>query len=286
MIEILKAILFGIVQGITEWLPVSSTGHMILLDQIVKLNVSENFYSVFEVVIQLGSIIAVILIFWKRIWPFGKKGNKHPLKKDGIGAYIKKDKFVLWFHILVSCIPAIIIGLPFDDLFEELFYNPTCVAIALIVVGVAFIVVENRIRKKKDFRVNKIVEITYKDALIIGLFQVIAAIFPGTSRSGATIIGALIIGVSRTCAAEYTFYLAIPAMLGASLLKILKYGLAFSALEYAILIVGSVVAFVVSLFVIKGLMNYVKKHDFKIFGYYRIVLGVIVLVCGFMGLIH
>lgn len=285
MLEILKAILFGIVQGITEWLPVSSTGHLILLDQIVQLNVSPEFKSVFEVVIQLGSIIAVVIIFWKKLWPFGKNNNKHPLSKQGIGSYIKWDKFVLWFHIAVSCIPAIIIGLPFDDLFEELFYNPTCVAIALIVVGVAFIVVENKHKNKKEYRVTKTSQITYKDALIIGAFQVLAAVFPGTSRSGATIIGALIIGVSRPCAAEYTFFLAVPAMLGASLLKILKLGFAFSALEYVILLVGSFVAFVVSLFVIKGLMGYVKKHDFKIFGYYRIVLGVIVLVCGLFGLI-
>lgn len=285
MLEILKAVLFGIVQGITEWLPVSSTGHLILLDQIVKLNVTDNFYSVFEVVIQLASIIAVIIIFWKKLWPFGKKNNKHPLTKDGLGSYVKWDKFILWFHIVVSCIPAILIGLPFDDLFEKWFYNPTCVAIALIVVGVAFIVVENKHKNKTNYRVTKVSQITYKDALIIGAFQVIAAIFPGTSRSGATIIGALIIGVSRPCAAEYTFFLAIPAMLGASLLKILKLGLAFSILEYVILLVGSLVSFVVSLFVIKGLMNYVKKHNFKIFGYYRIILGIIVLVCGFIGLI-
>lgn len=285
MLDILKAVLFGIVQGITEWLPVSSTGHLILLDQIVKLNVSDNFYSVFEVVIQLGSIIAVLIIFWKKLWPFGKLNNKHPLTKDGIGSYIKWDKFILWFHIVVSCIPAILIGLPFDDLFEELFYNPTCVAIALIVVGIAFIIIENRHKGKTNYRVTKVSQITYKDALIIGAFQVIAAIFPGTSRSGATIIGALIIGVSRSCAAEYTFFLAVPAMLGASLLKILKLGLAFSLLEYVILLVGSLVAFVVSLFVIKGLMNYVKKHDFKIFGYYRIVLGIVVLVSGLFGLI-
>lgn len=285
MLEILKAILFGIVQGITEWLPVSSTGHMILLDQIVKLNVSENFYSVFEVVIQLGSILAVVIIFWKRLWPFGKANNKHPLKKDGILSYVKWDKFVLWFHIVVSCIPAILIGLPFDELFESWFYNPTCVALALIVVGIAFIIIENKHRGQTEYRVTKTSQITYKDALIIGAFQVLAAIFPGTSRSGATIIGSLLIGVSRTCAAEYTFFLAVPAMLGASLLKILKYGLLFSTMEYVILVVGSLVAFVVSLVVIRGLMNYVKKHDFKIFGYYRIILGAIVLIAGFIGLI-
>ncbi len=284
MVEILKAILFGIVEGITEWLPISSTGHMILLDAIVKLNVSEEFYSMFQVVIQLGAILAVVIIFWNKIWPFGSKGNRMPLSGSGIGAWIKKDIFILWFHILVSCVPAAIVGVLWDDLFEELFYNPTCVALALIVFGVAFIVVETR-KKGSSARINSVEEITYTTAFLIGLFQLIAAIFPGTSRSGATIVGALIIGVARTVAAEYTFYLAIPVMLGASLLKIAKFGLSFTTMEAVILGVGMVVAFVVSMFVIKFLMDYIKKHDFKVFGWYRIVLGIIVLVCGFAGLI-
>ncbi len=284
MIEILKAILFGIVEGITEWLPISSTGHMILLDEIIKLDVSADFYSMFQVVIQLGAILAVVIIFWKKIWPFGKKDNHAPLSDSGIGALIKTDIFVLWFHILVSCVPAAIVGVLWDDLFEELFYNATCVAIALIAFGVAFIVVENR-KSGHTAKINSVADITYTTAFLIGMFQLIAAIFPGTSRSGATIVGALIIGVSRTVAAEYTFYLAIPVMLGASLLKLLKFGLSFTAMEAAILLVGMVVAFVVSMFVIKFLMDYIKKHDFKVFGWYRIVLGIIVLICGFAGVI-
>ena len=284
MIEILKAILFGIVEGITEWLPISSTGHIILLDEIIKLDVSEEFYSMFQVVIQLGAILAVVIIFWNKIWPFGKKSNQAPLSNTGFGAWIKTDIFVLWFHILVSCVPAAIVGVLWDDLFEELFYNPVCVALALIVFGVAFIVVETK-HAGKSAAINSVADITYTTALLIGLFQLIAAIFPGTSRSGATIVGALIIGVSRTVAAEYTFYLAIPVMLGASLLKLVKFGFLFTAMEAAILAVGMVVAFAVSMFVIKFLMGYIKKHDFKVFGWYRIVLGAIVLVCGFVGLI-
>ena len=284
MLEIIKAVLFGIVEGITEWLPISSTGHMILLDQFVKLDVSEEFYSMFQVVIQLGAILAVVIIFWNKIWPFGKKSNSAPLSNSGVGAWIKKDIFVLWFHILVSCVPAAVVGLLWDDLFEALFYNPTCVAIALIVFGIAFIVVETK-HSGKNSKINAVADISYMTAFLIGMFQLIAAIFPGTSRSGATIVGALIIGVARTVAAEYTFYLAIPVMLGASLLKILKFGFSFTAMEAAILLVGMIVAFAVSMFVIKFLMDYIRKHDFKVFGWYRIVLGIIVLVCGFIGVI-
>ena len=284
MLEILKAILFGVVEGITEWLPISSTGHMILLDEIVKLNVSEEFYSMFQVVIQLGAILAVVLIFWNKIWPFGKKNNQAPLSKTGVGAWVKTDIFVLWFHILVSCVPAAVVGLLWDDLFEALFYNYTTVAIMLIIFGVAFIVVEN-MKAGHSAKINAVADITYTTAFLIGMFQLIAAIFPGTSRSGATIVGALLIGVSRTVAAEYTFYLAIPVMFGASLLKILKFGFSFTAMEAAILLVGMVVAFVVSMFVIKFLMGYIKKHDFKVFGWYRIILGIIVLACGIAGVI-
>ncbi len=285
MLEIIKAILFGIVEGITEWLPVSSTGHMILLDQFVKLNVTEEFYSMFQVVIQLGAILAVVIIFWNKIWPFGKKNNAAPLSDSGIGAWIKKDIFVLWFHILVSCVPAAIVGVLWDDLFEALFYNPTCVALALIVFGVAFIIVETK-HSGKNAQINTIADISYMTAFLIGMFQLIAAIFPGTSRSGATIVGALIIGVARTVAAEYTFYLAIPVMLGASLLKIVKFGLSFTAMEAAILALGMIVAFAVSMFVINFLMGYIRKHDFKVFGWYRIILGIVVLVCGFVGIIN
>ncbi len=284
MIEILKAILFGVVEGITEWLPISSTGHMILLNEFVKLDVSDEFYSMFEVVIQLGAILAVVLIFWNKIWPFGKKNNKAPLAENGIGAYIKTDIFVLWFHILVSCVPAAVVGILWDDLFEELFYNYTTVAIMLIIFGVAFILIENN-RAGKKAKIRHIADITYTTALLIGIFQLIAAIFPGTSRSGATIVGALLIGVSRTVAAEYTFYLAIPVMFGASLLKLLKFGLSFTGLEIAILLVGMVVAFIVSMFVINFLMGYIRKHDFKVFGWYRIILGALVLICGIAGII-
>ena len=285
-IEILKAILFGIVEGITEWLPISSTGHMILLNEVIGLKVSEEFYSMFEVVIQLGAIMAVVILFWSQIWPFGKKNNKEPLAKAGIGSYVKWDIFKLWFHILVSCVPAAIVGILFDDILEAWFYNYQTVAIMLILFGIAFIVIENK-HQGKSAKVTTLEGIDYRLAFWIGMFQLIAAIFPGTSRSGATIVGALLLGVSRTVAAEYTFFLAIPVMFGASFLKGLKF-LAESSLaqgEGMILLIGMVVAFAVSLFVIKFLMGYIKKHDFKVFGWYRIILGVIVLICGIVGII-
>ena len=285
-IEILKAILFGIVEGITEWLPICSTGRMILLNEVIGLKVSEEFYSMFEVVIQLGAIMAVVILFWSQIWPFGKKNNKEPLAKAGIGSYVKWDIFKLWFHILVSCVPAAIVGILFDDILEAWFYNYQTVAIMLILFGIAFIVIENK-HQGKSAKVTTLEGIDYRLAFWIGMFQLIAAIFPGTSRSGATIVGALLLGVSRTVAAEYTFFLAIPVMFGASLLKGLKF-LAESSLaqgEGMILLIGMVVAFAVSLFVIKFLMGYIKKHDFKVFGWYRIILGVIVLICGIVGII-
>lgn len=277
MLEFLKAVLFGIVEGITEWLPISSTGHMILLDEFIKLNVSPEFWEMFLVVIQLGAILAVVLLFFWQIWPFGKKNNANPVKKEGILSYCKKDIWVLWFKIIAACLPAAVIGLLFDEFFESLFYNGFCVSIALIVFGIGFIMIENRNRNTKT-KINSLSEITYQTALIIGLFQLIAAIFPGTSRSGATILGALLIGVSRTVAAEFTFFLAIPVMLGASLLKILKFGFTFTGNEAMILLTGMVTAFIVSVVVIKFLMGYIKKHDFKVFGWYRIILGAIVLL--------
>ena len=277
MLEILKAILFGIVEGITEWLPISSTGHMILLNEIMPLKVSDAFYSMFEVVIQLGAILAVVILFWSQLWPFGKKNNKEPLAQSGVGAYVKWDIFKLWFHILVSCIPAAIVGILFDEQLEALFYNYRTVAVMLIIFGVAFIIVET-MHHGKEPKVNQLTGITYKLAFYIGLFQLIAAIFPGTSRSGATIVGALMLGVSRTVAAEYTFFLAVPVMFGASLLKIVKSGLGFGAMGYVTLLTGMAVAFFVSLFVIRYLMSYIRKHDFKAFGYYRIVLGIVVLL--------
>lgn len=267
IMEILKAVLFGIVEGITEWLPISSTGHMILFNEFVTLDVSPEFWEMFLVVIQLGAILAVVLLFWNKIFPFQFK--EKPV--------VRKDIFVLWFKILAACIPAAVIGLAFDDVLDALFYNPWCVAIALIVFGIAFIVIENR-NKNAVPKITELHQITYQTAFLIGIFQLLAAVFPGTSRSGATIVGALLIGVSRTVAAEFTFFLAIPVMLGASLLKVLKFEGPITSAETIILLVGMVVAFLVSVFVIRFLMGYIKKHDFKVFGWYRIVLGVIVLL--------
>ncbi|MBR0428498.1 MAG: undecaprenyl-diphosphate phosphatase [Lachnospiraceae bacterium] len=281
MLEILKAILFGIVEGVTEWLPISSTGHMILLNEIVSLNVSEEFYKMFEVVIQLGAIMAVVILYWNTLWPFTMKRVK---AKDSVAVHNrvvwKEGALAMWIKIIIACIPAAIVGVLFDDKIDELFYHPIPVALALIIVGVIFIVVEF-MNGKKEPVINSIAEIGYNTALIIGLFQLLAAIFPGTSRSGATIIGALLIGVSREVAAEFTFFLAVPVMFGASLLKVAKYvaeGVSMSGLEVLILIVGCVVAFAVSIFVIRFLMSYIKKHDFKVFGWYRIVLGILVII--------
>lgn len=277
MFEIIKAIIYGIVEGITEWLPVSSTGHLILVEELIPFaGTSEGFFDMFDVVIQLGAILAVVVLFWKQIWPF-VFSKKERDGKTGVMSFVKMDIMTLWFKILVSCVPAAVIGLLFDDVFEALFYNPVCVAIALIVFGIAFIIIENW-NKGRNFKVTALSEITYQTAAMIGVFQVIAAVFPGTSRSGATIVGALLIGVSRRIAAEYTFFLAIPVMFGASLLKLLKFGFAFTTLDLALLIVGTVVSFVVSLFILKFLLSYIKKHDFKVFGWYRIALGVIVLL--------
>ncbi len=274
MLEFLKAILFGIVEGITEWLPISSTGHMILLDEFVKLNVSPEFWDLFLVVIQLGAIMAVVLLYFKKIWPFGIDHETKQIE-------IKLSIFRLWFKILVACIPAAIVGLLFDDILEKYLYNFPTVAAMLIIFGILFIVIE-KINADKKPKVRKLSELTYKDAVIIGMFQLIAAIFPGTSRSGATIIGALMIGVSRTVAAEFTFFLAIPVMFGASLLKLLKFVLKSTAvvttMELGILAVGVIVAFLVSIFVIRFLMGYIKKNNFIPFGYYRIILGAILLV--------
>lgn len=269
IIEILKAILFGIVEGITEWLPISSTGHMILLNDLIKLKVSSEFYDLFEVVIQLGAILAVVVMYFKVIFPYGFGKSK----KD------TKNTYNLWGKILVACLPAAVIGILFDDVLDKYLYNSVVVALMLIIYGVIFIVIESKnIDKRKT---NSITDITYKQALGVGLFQLLSLI-PGTSRSGATIIGGLLIGLKRDVAAEFTFFLAIPVMAGASLLKLLKYvmdvGFIFSSLELAILLTGSVVAFIVSILIIKFLINYIRKHDFKVFGYYRIVLGILVLL--------
>lgn len=267
IIELLKAALFGVVEGITEWLPISSTGHMILLDKVVKLNVTPQFMEMFLVVIQLGAIMAVVLLYWNKLFPLSFK--QKPV--------VKRKTLSLWGKIIVACIPAAIIGLLFEDQMYALFYNFQTVAIALIVFGVLFIVIENY-NKKRTPVVTDIDKISYKTTFLIGLFQVIAAVFPGTSRSGATILGGILLGTSRTVAAEFTFFLAVPVMLGASVLKLSKFGLAFTSLETAILWVGLIVSFVVSILAIKFLVGYIKKHDFKIFGWYRIVLGAIVLL--------
>ncbi|SEM77001.1 undecaprenyl-diphosphatase [Ligilactobacillus sp. WC1T17] len=277
LIELIKSFLFGIVEGITEWLPISSTGHMILLDQFVKLDVSKSFYSMFEVVIQLGAIMAVVVIYWSKIWPFHKSKQQGFLAPQGIWKYLDRDIFIMWIKIFIACLPAGIIGVLFNDTFEKLFYNPVSVAIALIVFGVAFIWIET-VNQHRRPKINSIADLSYYTVVMIGFFQLIAAIFPGTSRSGATIVGALILGVSRTVAAEFTFFLAIPVMFGAALFKLLKFGLVFSTTEIWIMLVGLITAFVSSIVVIKFLMQYIKKHDFKIFGWYRIALGILVLL--------
>lgn len=282
LIELFKAALFGVIEGITEWLPISSTGHMILFNKFMPLQVSKEFYSMFEVVIQLGAILAVVVIFWNSIFPFQKPPYDPRRIRTGLISYLRMDIVMLWLKILVACVPAAVIGLLFNEKFEALFYNYTTVAIALIVFGIAFLIIETR-HKGKQARVNSLEEITFQLALLIGVFQLIAAIFPGTSRSGATIVGALLLGVSRTVAAEFTFFLAIPVMFGASLLKIVQFGFHFTGMEVAILLAGMIVAFVVSILVIKFLMGYIKKHDFKVFGWYRIVLGIVVLL--YFGLI-
>ena len=273
IIEILKSILFGIVEGVTEWLPVSSTGHMILLNEFVKLNVSPEFWDLFLVVIQLGAILAVVILFWKTIWPFKKVKTKSGKSK----IIFRKSTLILWLKVLVACIPAAVVGILFDDWIDEHFYNAIVVGTMLIVVGVLFIVIE-AVNKNKVPRVDRLRDLTFKDAFLIGLFQLIAAIFPGTSRSGATILGGLMIGVSRTVASKFTFILAIPVMFGASLLKIVKYGFGFSGYELLILGIGMLVAFLVSILIISFLMNYIRKHDFKVFGIYRIILGALVLL--------
>lgn len=265
-VELLKILMMGIVQGITEWLPVSSTGHMILLNELIHLKISPALWEVFLVVVQLGSIMAVVVLYWGRLLPFRVRG----------GFALEMDKISMWLKIFVASVPAGVVGLLWDDELTALFYNYQTVAVMLILFGVLFLVVES-CNKGKRPRVNEISGITYRAAFFIGVFQLIAAALPGTSRSGATIVAALLIGVSRVTAAEFTFFLAIPAMFGGSAVKLLKAGVDFSGEEYGILLLGMAVAFVVSVFVIKFLMSYIKKHDFKVFGWYRIVLGALVL---------
>jgi len=297
MTEILKAIIFGIVEGITEWLPISSTGHMILLNEFLTLDVSAQFWDMFLVVIQLGAILAVVVLFWNLIWPFARSSSEAVVaaeQNEKSGSLVKREYWVLgpvtvrmpviinWCKIVVSCLPAIVfVVLGLDETCDRLFYNPVCVAGALIVFGVAFILVENH-NAAKQARVEQMRDITFQMAILIGLFQLLAAAFPGTSRSGATIIGALLIGVSRKAASEFTFILAIPVMLGASLLKLMDFGLHLTGTEWAVLLSGMVSAFLVSVVIIKFLLGYIRKHDFKVFGWYRIGLGVVVLLYFFL----
>lgn len=287
-IELLKVVFLGIVEGITEWLPVSSTGHMILVDEFITLKVSKEFWEMFLVVIQFGAVLAVVVLDFKKLWPFHRnnperesnwnyisKNEKLAKAQAFADKYVNMSKIVLWLKIVVSCIPAIIIALPFNNWIEAHFNNYIVVSVMLIVYGVLFIVIENYNKKRTPSR-RKLSDITFKDALFIGLFQLLAVI-PGTSRSGATIIGGILLGMSRKLAAEYTFFLAIPVMFGASLLKMVKFGLTFTMAEVVYLVLGMAVAFVVSILAIKFLMGYIKKHDFKVFGWYRIALGIVVL---------
>ena len=287
-IDVLKAFFIGVIQGITEWLPISSTGHMILAEQVLKFGYTEDFMEMFRVVIQLGAILAVVVLYWSKLWPFYirpiPKRTRIALRKQPavsravltfVEKYCDKEKWILWFKILVACLPTIIIALPFNDIIEKKFYNYVVVAITLIVYGVLFIVIENYNKRRRP-TCTRLDDLSFKTALIIGCFQVLSVI-PGTSRSGSTIIGGIIAGTSRTVAAEFTFFLAIPVMFGASLLKLVKFGFAFTSTELIILIVGVVVSFVVSILAIKFLMGYIKKHDFKVFGWYRIILGILVL---------
>ena len=282
--DYLVAFIFGVVEGVTEWLPVSSTGHMIILNEFLKLNVSPDFYDLYLVVIQLGAILAVIVIFWKDIWPFGLKNNEHPFAKEGVGRYIMKDKIFMWLKIALACVPAAIVGVLFDDWLDEHLYNYVVVAIALIVFGVAFIVVEY-LMKNRNPSVKTVNQINWGHAFAIGLFQLFAAVFPGASRSGSTIVGSIAIGIKREAAAKFTFFLAIPVMLGASLLKIVKYDGGVTAHEVALLAVGMVTAFGVSLLIINRLMAFIRKHSFTCFDWYRIVLGILVLILGAVGVI-
>ena len=265
--EILKSIFFGIVEGITEWLPVSSTGHLILFEEFFKFNFGDDYWNMYSVVIQLGAILAVVTMFFGKLWPISFSG----------GIKIKSNVMSMWYKVLVACLPAAIVGVVLDDFFDKYFYNWITISVMLILFGVFFILVENR-NKNATFSVNSIAEITYKQAVIIGAWQLLAAAFPGTSRSGATIIGALLLGISRKTAAEFTFYLAIPVMFGASLLKMLKFSFNFTPIELAVLLVGMLVSYLVSVLVIKFLLGYIRRHDFKVFGWYRIALGIIVIL--------
>ncbi len=268
-VEILKIIVFGLVEGFTEWLPISSTGHMILVNEIIKLNQPDEYYSVFEVVIQLGAILAVVTTFFRQLWPFARR------RSDGKAGLVP-SRVSLWIKIIAACIPAAVIGILFDDLLDTYLYNGFVVALMLILYGVLFIVIENR-NASRDFQINHLQELDMRTVIYIGLFQCLALI-PGTSRSGATILGAMLVGVARTPAAEFSFFLSVPVMFGASLLKLVKYGFSFTGPQLFYLVLGMAVAYFVSVYCIRFLMQYIRKNSFKIFGYYRIILGIIVLL--------
>ena len=266
--EILKVIFLGIVEGVTEWLPISSTGHMLLVDEFLTLNMSDAFKDMFFVVIQLGAILAVVILFWQKMFPFQFKDKTKPA--------VKMDTLSIWLKVVVACTPGAVVTLLFDDYIEAHLHTPLVIALMLILYGIAFILIEKWNRNRQP-KVARLEDMTYRTALMIGLFQVLS-IIPGTSRSGATIIGALLIGVSRVAAAEFTFFLAVPVMIGLSFIKILKFGFAFTSSELIVLLLGSAVAFVVSLLVVRFLMNYIRKHDFTAFGWYRIALGIVVIL--------
>ena len=273
--DIIKSIILGIIEGITEWLPISSTGHLIIADEFIKLGMTDEFMEMFNVVIQLGAILAVVVIFWNKMWPLTAdktKGYNYITKGNGL---IKKDVMDMWFKVIVAMLPAAIVGIPFDNYFEAHFHNWQVVSAALIVYGVLFIVIE-KMNKNRKPKVNSIPELSYKTALLIGCFQALSLI-PGTSRSGSTILGAMILGVSRVAGAEFSFFLAVPVMFGASLIKLLKFGFTFTGMELAVLAVGTLTSFIVSIIAIKFLISYVRRHDFSLFGYYRIALGAIVI---------
>ncbi len=266
LIELLKVVLFGIVEGYTEWLPISSTGHLILLENIIHLDQPEEFWNVFKVVIQLGAILAVVVLYWDKLWPFSVKKTSQE----------RADTWIMWFKVVIACIPAAVVGLPLDDILDKYLSTPTVIAATLIIYGILFIVLE-KYNAGRSFPINRMSRLSFKTAVLIGAFQCLSLI-PGTSRSGSTILGAMILGCSRPVAAEFSFFLGIPVMFGASLLKIVKHGLGFTGEQVFILIFGMLVSFLVAVFAISFLMRYIRKHDFKVFGWYRIVLGIIVLI--------
>lgn len=298
-LDVIKSIIYGIIEGVTEWLPISSTGHLILLERLLPFKAGETavsnarFFSFFLIVIQLGAILAVVVTFWRQLWPFPRKRVAVPAtsRNDLVPFRVGKTPFAmdmrilrLWGIILIACVPAAVIGVLFDDQIEAVFYNPWTVAVMLIVVGVAFYLVERLLKEKKKVpRLNRIEQIDWRIALVIGVFQVVAAVLPGTSRSGATILGGLLIGMSRPLAATFTFYLAVPVMFGASLLKLLKIGMDFNLVQWLSIFVGMGVAYLVSILIIQFLMNYIRKRDFRLFAYYRVALGCVVLIAAFAG---